>query len=112
MVWPCAECSASGAADGSASSSLLKAVLQEPAMCEGLPAQQAIPHSCDEDRELSGATPASSASKSTTASVILAITVVRAVLTRRETESKGKTPFRRVACGFVDLRADSVTGAR
>ena len=110
----CAECSSSGAGGVSASSSVLKATLQAPAMCEGLPAQQAIPHSCDEaEKELGGTTPASSTRVSITASVILAIAHVRNVLTRREAENKRKTPFRpKWRAPSLKTETDSVTGTR
>jgi hypothetical protein len=68
---------------------VLKAVLQEPAMCEGLPAQQAIPHSCDDARELKGTTPASTTSTNIVARIMLAIEV-RCGLSGRVTRNKGK----------------------
>ena len=58
-------------------------------MCDGLPMQQAIPHSCDDERELKGTTPDSMTSISIVARTIRAIDV-RAVFAGRETKSKGK----------------------
>jgi hypothetical protein len=67
-------------------------------MCDGLPAQQTIPHSCEDARELKGTTPDSMTSSSIVARMIRAIDL-RAVHAGSETESKEKAPFRRVACG-------------
>jgi hypothetical protein len=75
-MWPlaCAATSFSGSPAGSSSSSL-KAVLQEPAVCDGLPTQQAIEHSCFEARELTGTTPASQTTISIVARTVRAIDV-------------------------------------
>ena len=78
---------------------MLNAVPQEPAAWDGLAAQHAIPHSCDEEREVRGATPASSTSINITARKIRAIGV-RAGLSGRDTKSK-VAPFSRMACGLV-----------
>ena len=48
-------------------------MLQEPAVCGDLPAQQAIPHSCDEAKDPVGTTPASTTSASVNARKIRAI---------------------------------------
>jgi hypothetical protein len=58
-------------------------------MCEGLPTQQDIPHSCDDERELKGTTPASNTIISIAARVIRGMDV-RANLVERETKNKGK----------------------
>jgi hypothetical protein len=74
-MWPpaCAVFSSSGSAEVSSISP--KAVLQEPAMCDGLPIQQAIAHSCLEARELKGTTPASQTTSNIVAKIVRAIDV-------------------------------------
>jgi hypothetical protein len=57
-----------------------------------LPAQQAIPHSCDDAKEPGGTTPASTTTSSKTARTIRAIDARALMLVGRET-NKGKAPF-------------------
>jgi hypothetical protein len=74
-MWPPACAASSFSGSPAVSSSSLKAVLQEPAVCDGLPTQQAIEHSCFEARELTGTTPASQTTISIVARTVRAIDV-------------------------------------
>jgi hypothetical protein len=60
-------------------------------MCDGLPAQQAMPHSCDDAKEPCGTAPASTTTSSPAARTILASDARALMLAVRET-GKGKSP--------------------